>query len=131
MKQRHAIRRDGRRWNPHCRPLLRIDSKVRVGDMSRVFGGCRVLTAAAKAEAAGETAKKVNSGLLKRLPVSPAMKKFVGASETSRFIIQLQNPADKREICCDDKLKSIFDGKDKVGMFEVSRLISSHFPKSK
>ncbi|KAJ8486364.1 hypothetical protein OPV22_018849 [Ensete ventricosum] len=110
--------------------------------MSRVFGGCRVLTAAAKAEAAGETAKKVNSGLLKRLPVSPAMKKFVGASETSRpeamkkiwdyvKLNQLQNPADKREIRCDDKLKSIFDGRDKVGMFEVSRLISSHFPKSK
>lgn len=42
-----------------------------------------------------------------------------------------QNPANKREILCDEMLKSIFDGRDKVGMLEIARLVSSHFQKSK
>ena len=37
----------------------------------------------------------------------------------------LQNPADKREILADDKLKVIF-GKDKATMFELNKLLSSH-----
>lgn len=45
------------------------------------------------------------------------------------FVIQMQNPSNKREIKCDTKLKSIFDGRDKVGMFEISKLISPHFLK--
>jgi len=37
----------------------------------------------------------------------------------------LQNPADKREILADDKLKKIF-GKDKATMFEMNKFISQH-----
>jgi len=37
----------------------------------------------------------------------------------------LQNPANKREILADDKLKKIF-GKDKVSMFEMNKHISAH-----
>ncbi|CAL9102147.1 unnamed protein product, partial [Musa textilis] len=55
-----------------------------------VLGGCRALMAAAKAGAKVEApapkaaAKTKNFGILKPLPVSPAMEKFVGASEISR-----------------------------------------------
>ncbi|KAF8412580.1 hypothetical protein HHK36_000549 [Tetracentron sinense] len=42
----------------------------------------------------------------------------------------LPNPANKREILCDGKLKTIFDGKDKVGFLEISRLLSCHFVKT-
>lgn len=42
----------------------------------------------------------------------------------------LQNPANKREINCDDKLKSLFAGKDKVGMMEIAKLLSPHFIKA-
>lgn len=42
----------------------------------------------------------------------------------------LQNPADKREIFCDEKLKQIFDGKDKVGFLEITKLLSPHFVKT-
>ncbi|XP_040989487.1 zinc finger CCCH domain-containing protein 19-like, partial [Juglans microcarpa x Juglans regia] len=42
----------------------------------------------------------------------------------------LQNPANKREIFCDEKLKSIFPGKDAVGFQEVTKLLSIHFVKS-
>ncbi|CAD5173812.1 unnamed protein product [Musa acuminata subsp. malaccensis] len=132
----------GRNQNPQFCPILRIDSKVRVGDMSRVFGGCRVLMVAAKAEAASPAAEKMQSGFLKPHPISPAMQKFVGASEISRNVAikkiwehiklnQLQDTATKSEIHCDDKLKSIFDGRDKVRMLEISGLIASHFPKRK
>lgn len=37
----------------------------------------------------------------------------------------LQNPANKREILADDKLKKVF-GKDKVTMFEMNKHISNH-----
>ncbi|URE44726.1 Type III restriction enzyme, res subunit [Musa troglodytarum] len=58
--------------------------------MARVLCGCRALMAAAKAGAKVEApapkaaAKTKNFGILKPLPVSPAMEKFVGASEISR-----------------------------------------------
>ncbi|MGS1017024.1 SWIB/MDM2 domain-containing protein [Allosphingosinicella humi] len=38
----------------------------------------------------------------------------------------LQNPANKREILADDKLKKIFGGKDKVSMFEMNKHLSNH-----
>ena len=44
---------------------------------------------------------------------------------------RLQNPANKKEINCDEKLKSIFEGKEKVGMMEIAKLLSPHFPKTK
>ena len=38
----------------------------------------------------------------------------------------LQNPSNKREIIADDKLKAVFNGKDKVSMFEMTKLVSGH-----
>jgi chromatin remodeling complex protein RSC6 len=37
----------------------------------------------------------------------------------------LQNPANKREILADDKLKKIF-GKDRCSMFEMNKHLSKH-----
>jgi chromatin remodeling complex protein RSC6 len=37
----------------------------------------------------------------------------------------LQNPANKREIVADDKLKKIF-GKDRCSMFEMNKHLSKH-----
>lgn len=61
---------------------------------SRVFGNyCRTLMAAAKTSAAKtppstatatETGKDRYRGILKPLPISPALQKFVGTSEISR-----------------------------------------------
>ncbi|KAJ8650623.1 hypothetical protein MRB53_003646 [Persea americana] len=127
--------------------------------MSRVFGGCRALMAAAKAAAKGAAADSPNprrsaaaaakektattrsTGILKVVPVSPAMRSFLGVPEISRTeaikkiweyikLNDLQNPANKREINCDAKLKAIFDGRDKVGMLEIARLLSPHFIKT-
>jgi chromatin remodeling complex protein RSC6 len=38
----------------------------------------------------------------------------------------LQNPANKREILADAKLKPLFNGKKKVNMFEMTKLVSGH-----
>ncbi|XP_074560723.1 protein TRI1-like [Curcuma longa] len=125
--------------------------------MSRVLGSCRMLMAAAKSGAKEAVAKAVRKkaaaappaaaaatlpkvGIRKPVPVSPAMRKFLGVQEITRMEAvkkiwehikgnQLQNPANKREIRCDEKLKTIFDGKDKVGMFEMGKLLTPHFLK--
>jgi chromatin remodeling complex protein RSC6 len=38
----------------------------------------------------------------------------------------LQNPANKRNILADDKLKPLFGGKSEVTMFEMTKLVSAH-----
>jgi len=81
------------------------------------------------------------TGILKITPVSPALRQFLGAPEASRTdavkkiweyikLHNLQNPANKKEIYCDDKLKTIFEGKDKVGFLEIGKLLSRHFVKA-
>ncbi|KAJ6834640.1 upstream activation factor subunit spp27 [Iris pallida] len=130
---------------------------------SRVLGGSRVLMSAAKkssssrvsspaaakkkrvsspAEVSAEMKEeKPTSGFMKPLPVSPAMKDFVGSPEISRGLVikkiwehiklhNLQNPTNKKEILCDEQLKTILQGKDKVGMLDISRLVAPHFLKS-
>ena len=47
-----------------------------------------------------------------------------------RLVFCLQNPANKREIYCDDKLKGIFEGREKVGFLEIGKLLSRHFVKA-
>lgn len=37
---------------------------------------------------------------------------------------KLQNPADKRQIIADARLKAVFGGKDSVSMFELTKLVS-------
>lgn len=39
---------------------------------------------------------------------------------------RLQDASNKRIINADEKLKKIFNGKDKVNMFEMTRLVSKH-----
>ncbi|CAK9328530.1 unnamed protein product [Citrullus colocynthis] len=81
------------------------------------------------------------TGILKAVQVSPTLAGFLGMSETSRAeavkqiwayikLNNLQSPADKRQINCDEKLKSIFDGREKVGFLEIGKLLSPHFVKS-
>ncbi|XP_010540712.1 PREDICTED: upstream activation factor subunit UAF30 [Tarenaya hassleriana] len=111
---------------------------------SRVFGACRTLMAKAASSSATSTgagSAKEGKGILKAVPVSQQLASFLGTNEASRTtavkkiwehikLHNLQNPANKREINCDEKLKTIFEGKDKVGFLEIAKLLSRHFPKS-
>ena len=72
----------------------------------------------------------------KPLTPSPELPAVVGAEPLARTAVvsklwdhirdaNLQDPADKRTIVADDKLRPIF-GKDWVTMFELSKLIGPH-----
>ncbi|XWS64953.1 hypothetical protein CRYUN_Cryun05aG0048500 [Craigia yunnanensis] len=81
------------------------------------------------------------TGIFKLTPVSPALGQFLGAQQASRTEAvkqiwtyiksqNLQNPNNKREILCDEKLKTIFDGKEKIGFLEIGKMLSRHFVKT-
>ena len=41
----------------------------------------------------------------------------------------LQDQKDRRQINADDKLRKVFNGKDSVSMFEMTKLVSGHIKK--
>jgi len=80
---------------------------------------------------------KKNNALQKPLTPSSELAAVVGAGQLSRgecvskiwdYIKKnnLQNPANKREIVADAKLKPVFGGKDKVSMFEMNKHLAQH-----
>ncbi|RLN15674.1 hypothetical protein C2845_PM02G05980 [Panicum miliaceum] len=101
-----------------------------------------VVVRAAKSTAAAEAApkKKRATGITQPKPVSPALQAIVGAPEIPRtealkrlwaYIKQhnLQDPADKKVVVCDEKLKGLFAGRERVGFLEIAKLLNPHFVK--
>ena len=89
-----------------------------------------------KATAKSTEGKKPNA-LQKPLQPSKELAAVVGAEPLPRGEVvskvweyikanNLQNPANKREILADDKLRAVFDGKDKVSMFEMNKHLARH-----
>ena len=83
------------------------------------------------------TASGKQSGLQRPVKPSAELAKVTGSDPLPRSEIvskmwdhikknNLQNPANKREIIADAKLKPIFGGKDKVSMFEMNKHLSNH-----
>ncbi len=79
----------------------------------------------------------INAALSKPLNLSPELEAVVGKGPLPRTEVvkklweyikanNLQNPANKRNILADDKLKAIFGGKGEVTMFEMTKLVSAH-----
>ncbi|KAF8783956.1 hypothetical protein HU200_000047 [Digitaria exilis] len=131
--------------------LRRVPATVGVQVMSvrsrRAARGCAVavtVRAEATAEGVGKAKggkKRPASGITKPKPISPELREFVGgAAELPRTEAiklvwahikgnNLQDPNNKKIIVCDDKLKKIFGGRDRVGFLEISGLLNPHFPK--
>ena len=76
-------------------------------------------------------------GLAKPMNLSPELQDVVGAGPMPRTEVtkalwayikenNLQDPQNKRNINADDKLKKVFDGKETVSMFEMTKLVSKH-----
>ena len=65
-----------------------------------------------------ELAAVVGSGPLPRGQVVSKMWEYIRSHS-------LQNPANRREILADDKLRRVF-GKDKVTMFEMNKHLTRH-----
>jgi len=81
--------------------------------------------------------RKANPALLKPLDLSPELEAVVGPGPLPRSQVvkklweyikkhDLQNPANKRNILADDKLKVLFGGKGEVTMFEMTKIVSPH-----
>ncbi|MFZ2167828.1 MAG: SWIB/MDM2 domain-containing protein [Minisyncoccia bacterium] len=79
----------------------------------------------------------INAALSKPLTLSPELEAVIGAGPMPRTEVvkqlwvyikkhDLQNPANKRNILADDKLKPVFGGKAEVTMFEMTKLVSAH-----
>ncbi|XP_008792591.2 upstream activation factor subunit spp27 isoform X2 [Phoenix dactylifera] len=96
-----------------------------------------------KKEREGKRQKGGSSGLLVPLPLSDDLVKFIGTGENTlsrsdvvkrmwEYIKQnnLQDPADKRNVICDEKLKELFKV-DSFRGFTVSKLLTAHFIKTK
>ena len=66
-----------------------------------------------------ELAAVVGSGKLARGEVVSKIWDYIKKNN-------LQNPANKREILADAKLKPVFGGKDKVSMFEMNKHLAGH-----
>lgn len=80
---------------------------------------------------------KANSGFMKPLNVSADLAAVVGEGPMPRSEVvkklweyikkhDLQDPSNKRNINADENLKKVFDGKDQVNMFEMTKLVSKH-----
>ena len=80
---------------------------------------------------------KKNNALQQPLTPSAALAGVIGPGQHSRGEVvskiwayikknNLQNPANKREIVADAKLKPVFDGKDRVNMFEMNKHLAKH-----
>ena len=79
----------------------------------------------------------MNSALSKPLNLSAELEAVVGKGPLPRTEVvkqlwvyikknNLQNPANKRNIIADEKLKALFGGKGEVTMFEMTKLVSAH-----
>ena len=79
----------------------------------------------------------INPALSKPLNLSPELEAVVGKGPLPRTEVvkqlwvyikknNLQNPANKRNILANDKLKAVFGGKGEVTMFEMTKLVSAH-----
>ncbi|HXU45283.1 MAG TPA: SWIB/MDM2 domain-containing protein [Thermoanaerobaculia bacterium] len=84
--------------------------------------------------------RKPNEQFMKPLKPSDALAAIVGSAPLPRTEVtkkvwdyikknNLQDPANKRNINADDKLKAVFGGKATVTMFEMTKLINVHLHK--
>src|SRR3954449_5318979 len=84
----------------------------------------------------GSSGKKVTPALTKPLQPSDELAAVVGSKPLPRPEVvskvwdyikknNLQDPANKREIVADEKLRPVF-GKDRVTMFEMSKHLAQH-----
>ncbi|MFS2004912.1 SWIB/MDM2 domain-containing protein [Duganella sp. CT11-25] len=92
---------------------------------------------AVKKAAAPAAARKPNAAFMKAMTPSTVLAAVVGAAPLPRTEVtkkvwdyikklDLQDPANRRMINADDKLKAVFGGKAQVSMFEMTKLISDH-----
>ena len=85
--------------------------------------------------------RKPNPAFMKPMRPDAALARVVGAEPKPRTEVtkklwdyikknKLQDPSNKRMIVADDNLRPVFDGKPKVSMFEMTKLVNGHLKDS-
>ncbi len=78
-----------------------------------------------------------NPAFMKPMQISDALAKIVGSKLLPRTEVtkklweyikknKLQDSVNKRDINADENLKAVFEGKSKVSMFEMTKLVNKH-----
>jgi upstream activation factor subunit UAF30 len=86
---------------------------------------------------AKKTARKPSAAFMKPMTPSAQLAAVIGDKPMPRTEVTkklwayikkngLQDQKNKRNINADDKLKSVFNGKKTVSMFEMTKLVSKH-----
>jgi len=114
------------------------------GSGSGTKGGTRAKAASggnttkgARASAGKNSTPKARGGLATAVKPDSTLAKVVGSDSVTRAALtkkvwdyvkknDLQDPKDRRTIRADDKLRPVFGGKDKVSMFEMTKLVNQH-----
>nr|ACG40455.1 SWIb domain-containing protein [Zea mays] len=102
----------------------------------------RAASASSKSPATAEAApkKKRATGITQPKSVSPALQAIVGDPVIPRTEVlkrlwayikehNLQDPSDKKVVVCDEKLKVLFAGRERVGFLEIAKLLNPLFVK--
>lgn len=91
----------------------------------------------AKKAAKKTSPRKPSAAFMKPMTPSPQLAEIVGSAPLPRTQVasklwdyikkhKLQDPAQRRNINADDKLKAVFGGKKTVTMFEMTSLVNKH-----
>ena len=95
-------------------------------------------TSAAKKTAPAKTStRQPNAAFMKAMTPSASLAAVIGNAPMPRTEVtkkiwdyikknKLQDAVNKRLINADEKLKAVFGGKNKVSMFEMTKLVSNH-----
>ena len=81
--------------------------------------------------------RKPNAAFMKAMTPSATLAAVIGSSPMPRTEVtkkiwdyikknKLQDSINRRLINADEKLRAVFGGKDKVSMFEMTKLVSNH-----
>jgi chromatin remodeling complex protein RSC6 len=88
-------------------------------------------------ESTKSTGRKGNAALSKPVQPDEKLAEIVGSDPLPRTEVtkrlwdyikshQLQDANNKQRINADEKLRPVFDGRDQVSMFEMTKLVSGH-----
>eukprot|EP00262_Sarcandra_glabra_P021110 TRINITY_DN8724_c0_g1_i1.p1 TRINITY_DN8724_c0_g1~~TRINITY_DN8724_c0_g1_i1.p1 ORF type:complete len:132 (-),score=16.16 TRINITY_DN8724_c0_g1_i1:182-577(-) len=123
-----------------CSSIFTPDTVLKSPTLRPAPANLRMVSVSCTASKPATTGKREPRGITKPKPISPAMQELLGVPEIPRtqalkqiwaYIKQhnLQDPENKKIIVCDEKLKNIFGGRERVGFLEISGLLNPHFVK--
>jgi len=92
------------------------------------------------AEASTQGKRKPSAAFMKPVQPDAKLAAIIGDQPVARTEVtkklwdyirghNLQDPENKTFIKADDKLKEVFDGRDRVSMFEMTKLVFGHVTK--